>query len=133
MKVDVYRNLNRRGVVWSVKSRQKPKYGIVIDRPSSLLLKGVQLVVSEAGRQRCLRTKRRNVHAFARAEDYVSEQNFSRHDKLFAIKCKDMGDKIRYNPYLCSSFETVAGQRIETADLVFFDSSGDVFALAPII
>lgn len=61
-KVFVYRNLNRRGVVWSVKD---VALGKVIDRTPEVFLRDVKLKVSQAGRARVLRLRQRNVHAGA--------------------------------------------------------------------
>lgn len=55
-----YRNLNRKGVVWSVKSNRT---GLVVARPKTVVIKDAQLVVSQAGRRRVLAQKKKNVHA----------------------------------------------------------------------
>lgn len=60
MNVFCYRNLNRKGVVWSVKNT---KSGLVVDRASEVILMDVTLKVSQAGRARVIKNKRRNVHA----------------------------------------------------------------------
>jgi hypothetical protein len=60
MKVFCYRNLNRKGVVWSVKD---VKSGLVIDRSEKVVLKDVELKVSQAGRARVIKQRRKNVHA----------------------------------------------------------------------
>lgn len=92
-RVAVYRNLNRKGVVWSVKSM---KTGLVVDRVGFIMLDQGELKVSEKGRQRVLKEKRKNVHATARGfpMDYPSRW-----------VTKDRGwVRVEYNPYKYSSF-----------------------------
>lgn len=62
--VDVYFNLHKR--LWSIKARSGPDRGRIIAHAETVVLDGVELIVSEAGRQRVLREQRKNVHAFAR-------------------------------------------------------------------
>lgn len=57
--VDVYRNLHRK--CWSVRHR-----GIVHSHCHTVTLGDVTFRVSEAGRQRVLRERRKNVHAVVR-------------------------------------------------------------------
>ena len=61
MKVFVYFNLHRK--LFSVKALEGPDKGKVIGHTTYLWLKDVTFKVSEAGRQRVLREKRKNVHA----------------------------------------------------------------------
>lgn len=58
--VFVYRNLNRKGVVFSIKDI---KSGLVVDRREIVVIKNPLFKVSKAGRARILRTKSRVVHA----------------------------------------------------------------------
>lgn len=66
MKVDVYWNLHRR--LFSVRSREKETYGRVISHATHLGLFKPKPVVSQAGRERVLREKRKNVHAVIRGD-----------------------------------------------------------------
>lgn len=60
MKVFCYRNLHKKGVVWSVKDTST---GLVVDRATTVHISGAQLRVSKKGRDRVLKEKRKNVHA----------------------------------------------------------------------
>lgn len=60
MKVFCYRNLHHKGVVWSVKNT---KTGLVVDRATTVHISNAHLKVSQAGRLRVLKEKRKNVHA----------------------------------------------------------------------
>lgn len=62
MQVRVYRNLHRHCL--SVQTRT-PKGWRVTNHVQAITLDDVTFKVSEAGRQRCLREGRKNVHAFA--------------------------------------------------------------------
>lgn len=61
LKVFVYFNLHRK--CWSLKAMEGPRKGRVIGHCSTLALDGVTFKVSEAGRQRVLRERKKNVHA----------------------------------------------------------------------
>lgn len=62
-KVFCYRNLNRKGVVWSVRST---KTGLVIDWAKTVVIKNPEFVVSQKGRARVIKEQRKNVHAGVR-------------------------------------------------------------------
>lgn len=59
--VEVYRCLNRKGRVYSI--RQK---GLVVGHTEDLYLKDCEFVVNKAGQERCRKTNNRNVHSFIR-------------------------------------------------------------------
>ncbi len=61
MKVFVYWNLHRG--MWSVKALEGPDKGRVIARVDTVLLRDVTGKVSQAGRQRVLKERKKNVHA----------------------------------------------------------------------
>lgn len=62
MNVRIYRNLTKS--CWSVLAMEGEHKGKVIAHCKAVLLKDVKPVVSEAGRQRVLREKRKAVHAY---------------------------------------------------------------------
>lgn len=107
MKVQVYRNLHKKGHVYSVRNHQTK---LVVDRTSKILLKDVLLKVSEAGRQRVLKEKRKNVHAFLQGERCELPEIES--------KCSVV---VSYNPYLYSSFVDSDGRSIFSADYILVD------------
>lgn len=93
-KVFAYRNLNRKGVVWSIKDC---KTNLVIDRTGIAYFQNVELKVSQAGRARVLKQRTKNVHAGVCGERIVNEPLNT--------------DWIRatYNPYLAETFVTESG------------------------
>jgi hypothetical protein len=61
MRVFVYFNLHKR--VWSVRALEGEHKGRVLQHASALCLADCTFKVSEAGRQRVLRERQKNVHA----------------------------------------------------------------------
>ena len=82
MKVRAYWNLHRQ--CWSIQQNGK-----VIGYADSLLLSNVTFKVSESGRQRGIREKKKNVHAFACGT--LLEKNL--------VKPDNLNRAISYNPY----------------------------------
>lgn len=93
MRVAVYYNLHRKCL--SVKALEGPNKGRVIDHRHHVALVDVTFKVSEAGRQRVLRDKRKNVHAFI-----VGRLATDDDDLLYGGDF----DNVTYNPYRYSSF-----------------------------
>jgi hypothetical protein len=114
-RVKVYWNFNRR--CWSV---QHARTGLVLRHQSELCLALAGLSVSEAGRQRVLRERRKNVHA--------KIAGLPASVPIFSPACTT---RIRYNPYRDESFVTEAGDRVDAADAVHFRSDGTVWADSP--
>ena len=90
MRVEVYYNLHRK--CWSVKALEGPNKGKVIHHCDTLHLRDVVFRVSETGRQRVLRERRKNVHAGVRG--YLVEDNWT------SISNREYG----YNPYVNRTF-----------------------------
>jgi len=89
MRVFVYYNLHKK--VWSIKDL---KTGKVIGRTDAVYLQDCEMKVSQAGRRRVLKERRKNVHAgIVGTWDYRD---------IHSIE----GIDIIYNPYEYSSFVT---------------------------
>jgi len=87
-KYYVYRNLHTNS--FSIKYK-----GIVIERPTAIKLINVDFKVSENGRLRVLKEKRKNVHATLAASEY----------KILKInKITDKYEEVYYNPYKTKFF-----------------------------
>jgi len=104
-KYYIYRNLRTGG--FSVRHQ-----GIVIDRAVYCRATGVVFKVNESGRQRVISEKRKNVHAFAIADEYLFTHSVVSVDNLPIIT---------YNPYVSDKF-TCNGIPIEYANAVIFKS-----------
>jgi hypothetical protein len=59
--VDVYRCLNRSGKTYSIRQDGK-----VVAHTEKLILKKCEFIINKSGKQRCIETGDRNVHAFIR-------------------------------------------------------------------
>lgn len=88
-RVRVYFNLHKR--LFSVQEKGEKGWR-VIGHTNNITLKDVRFKVNEAGRQRVLKEKRKNVHAYV--EGYVSHDSFD---------CKSPM-RVKYNPYRAGSF-----------------------------
>lgn len=107
MKVFVYWNLHKG--LWSVKALSGPDKGRVVARVDKLTLANVTTRVSEAGRQRVLRERKKNVHAGIVGYTTITA---SFEDDLIQSK----GRQITYNPYKNSTFVYMDGSEFHSAD-----------------
>jgi len=101
MKVEVYYNLHKR--LFSVRALEGERKGRVIDHVHECAIKNAKFVVSEAGRQRVLREKCKNVHAHARGELVEGTNSYL---TLIGALANDAGAlrAVKYDPYRFSSF-----------------------------
>lgn len=111
-KFYIYRNLRTKG--FSVRH-----LGRVIYRGNSFKATNVTFKVNELGRERVLKEKQKNVHAFVVADTYYTTDEDV--DKLPVIT---------YNPYTNSQF-VCDGKKINTAQEVFF-KDGKCYLLSEI-
>lgn len=109
MRVDVYWNLHKK--CWSVKHKGK-----VVKHLKSLVVNNAKLVVQPAGREKVLREKRKNVHAFVRG-DLSSEEAIA----LGSI------ERVRYNPYLFGHFFNSLNEPIFEAPKIHMTEDGKCF------
>jgi hypothetical protein len=107
-KYYTYRNLNF-GTNFSTKH-----HGIVINYFEYAIIKDGQFRVSDAGRERCLREQKRNVHAFiaSTAEPTAVERAMLPPAHKLA--------EVKYNPYRANTFiNTKTGNAISTARAIY--------------
>jgi len=89
IKVAVYFNLHKN--LFSVQSRNKKNYGKVLFHCYNIDLSDVKFVVRESGRNKVLKEKKKNVHAFCYG--------------TINLECNSPVKKlISYNPYKSSHF-----------------------------
>lgn len=124
--VDVYYNIHRAKL--SIRSRSKPRR--VIAHQNSIFMRNCRFVVSEAGRQRVLRERRKNVHAVVRGE-WVEEFSWGGFGsrKIFPADLSlDKWRFVTYNPYRNAEFVDVeSGRGISEAEYVIINGK-DIFA-----
>lgn len=120
MKVRVYKNLR-------LSTKRDPMYSVmykgrVIAHVRSIILAGAKFIVRESGRQRVLREKRKNVHAFVEGE-------WARGKKAHRLFGTCFFSEVKYNPYMAPTFiRTAYRTPIHIADGAMIGKSG-VFAL----
>lgn len=102
--VDVYFNLTKS--VWSVRSVASRR---VIGHCKFVALSGVKFLVSEPGRQRVLRDKRKNVHAYCRG--LVVQGSDCPRDSMWHY--------VAYNPYKVETFCLLTGGLLDTDKPVY--------------
>ena len=131
MRVYIYWNLHKH--LFSVKDTRS---GIVVAHSIQAVIKDATFAVSQAGRARVLRERRKNVHAGVRGE-LVFEQTKGRgvepFTKLERYNLDMRGwTRITYNPYKYDSFVTAKGEHpVAGADevrLVIRDGRARIYA-----
>lgn len=116
-RVEVYRNLSfRDGIVYSIRDLQ---YGRVLGHATNILLSSCYFVVNQAGRERVIRERRKNVCAWIEGSFGILHMG---DDEIF-----NDGVTVRFNPYNNKTFVQESGQHILTANVVYIDGRG-VFA-----
>lgn len=132
MKVAVYWNLHR--ACWSIQSREGLTRGRVIAHAAAVGLKGCQFKVSEAGRQRVLREKRKNVHAFVVGELIAYRDAEGRTVNMGtwpeSLSANVHKTAARYNPYRFSTFVDDQGEPLLAAEEVHMRDDRSVVAWA---
>ncbi len=104
--VDVYLNLHRPGYL-SVRAAEGPDKGRVVGHATAIELEDCEFRVSEAGRQRVLRERRKNVHATVRGRVVQAcvEPEPAPSVVEQAERARSAGaEDIAYNPYFTSHF-----------------------------
>lgn len=128
MMYEVYRNLHNGK--WSIRDSQTK---LVVGHAISVRLQNVSYIVGESGRQRVIKEKAKNVHAFAKGEltSVLLFQPFK--DRLLEVSDPTPFDKpvwwseLYYNPYKLSSFIIKRNQRpINRSCLVDLNQDGSV-------
>jgi hypothetical protein len=134
MRVQVYRNLhksNETGAVYSVRDKKSRK---VISHQQWLVLDNVKYYVSDKGRARVLREKKKNVHAWIegdlcrQGESARSRINYCEwlaNDSQFSHRWR-MRD-ILYNPYKYEMFMAKQGFIVEgilTSEMALISPQG---------
>lgn len=117
MRVDVYFNIHKskkEGMkIYSIKNKKTNR--VVNHLSGNFFIRNARFVVSEKGRNRVLKEKKKNVHAFIRGE-FV--ENLNPRKEAIAT----------YNPYLYDSFvDSISKRKIYSSNLVYVDKEGTIF------
>jgi hypothetical protein len=124
-KVRIYRNLNNGKL--SMQKYIKGKGWRVDDHPEGVHLRDCEFLVYEKGRQRVLKEKRKNVHAYIQGI-LVRRFDSNKEDIHFHPEWSLEFCEAHYNPYKSSWWLDDDGYPIEEADAVVVTSDGRVTA-----
>lgn len=108
-RVEVYRNVNKKGVWYSVRQGGK-----VVAHVTEISLRDCVFIVQEKGRERVKKTGRKNVHAWV--EGWLTNYAKARIGKVM--------EPISYNPYRSKYFRTKKAKRVTKAESVVLYSGG---------
>jgi hypothetical protein len=125
LNYEVYWNIRLK--CWSVRMNRK-----VIGHYSQLFLQQCTFHVSERGRQRVLRERRKNVHAVVRG----SMLSWQAHERVeqdmltggLGVPWDCPGETVTYNPYRGPDFTTADGIAVKSAQFVLFRKDGKLKA-----
>jgi hypothetical protein len=99
MRVEVYFNLHKK--TFSVRNC---KTGLVIAHTDNIWVEDPVFVVRKAGREKVLRERKKNVHAFVRGtwmQDLLVEPEHQDY-----LEHREWAEEVTYNPYKYDSFVT---------------------------
>lgn len=128
MKVFVYFNLHTKK--WSIKALEGMYKGKVVAHATSVALSSVTMKVSEAGRQRVLKEKRKNVHAGLVGDLEAVHNAYWRYPVSVYVGAitggQDItdGQKITYNPYRAPMFHHVDDWTVAVVGAEFVEMLG---------
>ena len=123
----VYRNLHNGKF-----SIQEKGTGLVVGHADSVVMTDCEFKVNESGRQRVLKEKRKNVHAFVLGcilnvngfESYKNRDIKLTIKKSYRLSMNEFS-WITYNPYKYSNFFCKKNEYyVESADIVLIDDTG---------
>ena len=120
-RVRIYRNLHKGSLSIKDWDRQSPTYGRVIDRPNVYFVSHPRFIVSKAGRDRVLREKRKNVHAYVQGHPVDLDS-----DK---VENATNGREVYYNPYNNDTFVDSKGEPIHKADWAYIEAFKDRYTI----
>ncbi len=126
-RVRIYRNLHKGSLSVKDWDRQSDTYGKVIDRPNTYFLAHPSFIVSQAGRDRVLREKRKNVHAYVQGhpvKGYRKAVLLQRH--RFNPK---KGKQVFYNPYKNKHFVDSDGNVVTKAEWAYVEATKDNYSI----
>lgn len=110
LPVEVYRNLSfPDGVTYSIRQN-----GLVIGHTREITLLDATFEVHEAGRQRVLRERRKNVHAWVKGMMVSTKPQPE----------SSLDTRVTYNPYKMANFQDADGDPVVNARLVHLNKHG---------
>lgn len=113
--IDVYRNLNRKGKVYSIRQNGK-----VVAHTTAICLRDCVFIVNKSGKTRAIKSMQRNVHAFIRGLYATSGMGADA-----SITSKPFGLSVTYSPFEKKGFYTrISGNELKGARFVVVNEQG---------
>jgi len=111
--IDVYRNLNRKGQIYSIRQSGK-----VVAHTTAICIRQAEFIVNSSGKARAIKTMQRNVHAFIRG--------FYDTDGMgTTAKRNDLPVILTYSPFLTKGFHNkISGNELNGALFCIINSEG---------
>lgn len=125
-RIDVHRNLNKEGVVWSVKDMTKGSddYGLVKAHVEHVRIAQVEFIVQPAGNKKVKETGVKNVHAFARGYNMGMFEKQTDNIVLLSSMAPVYYDPEKHDTFMCR------GEPIYSSYFVILSQQG-CFAQCP--
>jgi hypothetical protein len=130
MRCFIYRNLNRKGHVYSFKALEGPYKGRVVAYAQAFKADNVEFYVSFAGWQRALRERKRNVHAGIVGDVTIIDKPINRLPNTLVegiIYPSKHASYIRYHPYETHGSFVITGHNRRMEKSVTHADSVNVF------
>lgn len=111
-KVKVYKNLHNG--LWSIKD---VKTGLVLGHTNEVTLYDCEYKVSQKGRERVLKEKQKNIHAYI-VGHYLGSNFYPRAylERSGDLKSYEQLETVTYNPYKESHFTTLESERTKVIE-----------------
>lgn len=117
-------HINLLNMKLSAKGTKQPDYGKLVRHAATAVVHNAVCRVREGGRDRAVRERTRNVHAFVRGASQfdVDVKGYLEHEGVI---------RVRYNPFLAPFFFCAeTGTEVTKAEIVILDHH-DMYALQP--
>ena len=101
--VYIYRCLNRKGHIYSIKQN-----GVVVAHTEKFIVKNCNLVINKSGKERVIKEKIRNVHAFIKG--YLGDIDDVKNSFSWILK---------YNPFVNKGFTFGEDKEVKKCEIVY--------------
>ena len=98
--VYIYRNLNKKGIVYTIK-----QFGLIVGHTTCIGLKNVEFVINKSEQNRAKKNNQRNVHAFIKGKialNGLMGTTAKRSEELnYTLPAKIVYNLKKYNKFIC--------------------------------
>lgn len=105
--IDLYRCLNRKGFIFSMR-----QFGKVVAHTDKIVLTDCKMIVNKAGKKKAIYTNNRNVHAFIKG--YISDNDSIKNTFSFILK---------YNPFSSDNFHINEVGEVKNCKVIYLQNN----------